>query len=39
VKDLDVPSGWIGVCNEMSGRKARIYMSSGKVIVIKARDG
>jgi thiamine pyrophosphokinase len=39
VKDMDVPSGWTGVCNEMSGRKAKIYMSSGKIIVIKARDG
>lgn len=38
VKDMDVPSGWTGVCNEMSGRKAKIYMSSGKIIVIKSRD-
>jgi thiamine pyrophosphokinase len=39
VKDPDVPPGWTGLCNEMTGRKARIFISSGKIIVIKARDG
>ena len=34
----DVPSGWIGICNEMIEEKAKISLAYGKIIVIKPRD-
>ncbi|MBN1896095.1 MAG: thiamine diphosphokinase [Candidatus Aenigmarchaeota archaeon] len=39
LKNKDVHSGWMGVCNEMNGDSAKISVTSGKIIVIKSRDG
>lgn len=38
VKNADFPAGWIGICNRMTRKKARISLSSGKILVIRARE-
>lgn len=38
VKNRNLPSGWTGICNEMTGVNAKVTLRGGKIVVIKAKD-
>lgn len=38
VKDLNVKSGWFGICNRLKKDKAKITLKKGEIVVIKAKD-
>jgi len=37
VKELDTKTGWFGISNKITGKKARISFSKGKVLIIRVR--
>lgn len=38
VKNKNTNFGWFGVCNLMSGKKAKISVEKGKLLIIKSKD-
>jgi len=38
VKNIDVPSGWMGTSNEFTKGKAKVTFSKGLLLIMRARD-